>query len=66
MNQEVKTAAGQITVISTGRAATRGNATMFFGTLPDGRYVVTSRFQYELRTGDRAKAEQKFKELCNG
>jgi hypothetical protein len=59
-----KTAAGVIDVIEQAQSASRGGAMMFFGVLADGRFVVTSRFQYEIRTSDRAKAERKFKELC--
>jgi len=61
-----KTAAGLVDVINSGFSSVRGGTKMFFGTLGDGRYVVTSRFQYEVRTTDRAKAERKFKELCGG
>jgi len=58
-----KTAAGEITVINSARSEVR-NTTMFFGTLPDGRFVVTSRFQWEVRTKDRVKAESVFSSLC--
>ena len=58
------TAAGPVEVISAAKSAVRGGTTMFFGSLRDGRFVVTSRFQYEIRTTDRAKAERKFEELC--
>lgn len=58
-----KTAAGEISVISSAPSVVR-NTTMFFGTLADGRYVVTSRFQWEVRTKDRSKAESVFNSLC--
>ena len=60
-----KTAAGMIDVLGSARSEVRGGTTMFFGVMADGRFVVTSRFQYELRTKDRAKAERKFRELCH-
>jgi len=60
-----KTAAGMIDVLDSARSEVRGGTTMFFGVMADGRFVVTSRFQYELRTKDRAKAERKFRELCH-
>ncbi len=60
-----KTAAGLVSVISSAKSAVR-NTTMFFGTLEDGRFVVTSRFQWEVRTKDRAKAESVFRDLCGG
>ena len=59
-----KTAAGMIEVLSQARSEVRGGTTMFFGVMADGRFVVTSRFQYEIRTKDRAKAEKKFASLC--
>jgi hypothetical protein len=60
----VNTAAGTISVISQGRAASRGNTTVWFGQMADGRFVVTSRFQWEVRTKDRSKAESVFLSLC--
>lgn len=60
-----KTAAGEINVIQFAKSSARGGTTMFLGMLGDGRFVVTSRFQYEIRTRDRAKADRKFKELTN-
>lgn len=62
--QMTNTAAGPVAVISSAKSAVRGGTTLFFGSLEDGRFVVTSRFQYEIRTTDRAKAERKFEELC--
>jgi hypothetical protein len=59
-----KTAAGEMQVISEGKSAERGT-TMFFGVLPCGRFCVSSRFQWEVRTKSREKAERVFKELCN-
>lgn len=59
-----KTAAGAVEVIERGRSAVRGGTTMFFGTLADGRFVVASRFQVELRSANRAKAESVFRSLC--
>ena len=61
----IKTAAGEINVIDSAKSAVRGGTTMFIGTLGDGRFVVTSRFQYEIRTTDRVKADRKFKELTH-
>lgn len=58
-----KTAAGDIRVLAQAMSSVRGT-TMFLGVLADGRFVVSSRFQYEVRTADRTKAERKFKELC--
>jgi hypothetical protein len=60
-----KTAAGEIRVLAKAASAVRGGTTMFFGLLSDGRFVVTSRFQYEILTSDRAKAARKFQELCH-
>jgi len=60
-----KTAAGFIDVLCEARSAIR-NTTMYLGVMEDGRFVVTSRFQYEIRTTDRAKADRKFKEICGG
>ena len=60
-----KTAAGMIEVLDSARSDVRGGTTMFFGVMADGRFVVTSRFQYEVRTKDRTKAERKFRELCH-
>lgn len=60
-----KTAAGMIEVLDSGRSDVRGGTTMFLGVMADGRFVVTSRFQYEVRTKDRAKAESKFRDLCH-
>ena len=58
-----RTAAGDIEVIEDGYSSTRGGARIWIGTMPDGRFVVTSRFQYEIRTKYREKAEKIFKEL---
>jgi hypothetical protein len=58
-----KTAAGSIQVLSSARAINHGQATMFFGIMPDGRFVVTSRFEYYVRTNDRSKAEAMFASL---
>lgn len=62
---ETKTAAGSIEVIQSAKSAVRGGTTVFLGVMTDGRFTVSSRFQYEIRTKDRAKAERKFAELCN-
>ena len=59
------TAAGNIEVLKSGKSSVRGGTSLWLGTLSDGRFVVTSRFQYEIRTKDLAKAESKFKELCD-
>ena len=59
-----KTAAGMVEVLDHARSAVRGGTTMFLGKLADGRFVVTSRFQYELLTGDFAKARRVFEEVC--
>lgn len=64
MKTTVKTAAGEIAPIASNFSAQRGGTRLFFGTLPDGRFVVASRFQVELRATDRARAEKRFKELC--
>lgn len=58
-----KTAAGEIEVISEGRSSLRGGTKIWLGRLSDGRFVVTSRFQYEVRTKSLTKAERKFQEL---
>jgi len=60
----MNTAAGPIEVIRESRSPLRGNTTMWLGRLSDGRFVVTSRFQYEIRTKDRVRAERRFEELC--
>lgn len=60
-----KTAAGNIQVINSAKCQSRGNTRVFFGILEDGRFVVSSRFEYYVRTTDRSKAESKFQELCN-
>lgn len=60
-----KTAAGNVQVIDSAKCEERGNTRMFFGTLQDGRFVVSSRFEYYIRTADRSKAEKKFREMCN-
>lgn len=59
------TAAGDIEVLKCGKSPVRGGTSVWLGVLPDGRFVVTSRFQYEIRTIDLSKAESKFKELCD-
>lgn len=59
-----KTAAGEINVLKSAFSAVRGGTKIFFGTLPDGRFVVASRFQVEIRTSCQAKAEARFEELC--
>lgn len=61
----MKTAAGEIDVISSAFSAVRGTTRLWFGTLPDGRFVVASRFQVELRTSDRAKASELFERLTD-
>lgn len=60
-----KTAAGMIQVEYKATSAARGGTTMFFGVLADGRFVVTSMWQYEIRTKNREKALAKFHELCS-
>ena len=60
-----KTAAGEVQVIDSAKCPARGNTRVFFGTLADGRYVVSSRFEYYVKTSDRSKAEKKFREMCN-
>lgn len=42
------------------------NTVLFFGVLADGRFVVSSRFQWEVRTKDRSKAESVFRSLVGG
>jgi hypothetical protein len=59
-----KTAAGNIQVITSEQCPSRGNTRVFFGTLDDGRFVVSSRFEYYVVTANRQKAERKFEELC--
>jgi hypothetical protein len=56
----ISSAAGMIEVLNETRAASRGNTRMWLGRLADGRFVVTSRFEYYIRTADRTKAEEKF------
>lgn len=58
-----KTAAGNIQVIASAHCPAR-NTRVFFGTLPDGRFVVSSRFEYYVITTDQKKAERKFQEVC--
>ena len=58
-----KTAAGNIQVIASGHCPAR-NTRVFFGTLTDGRFAVSSRFEYYVLTTNRQKAERKFEELC--
>lgn len=60
-----KTAAGNVSVINSAFSSVRGGTRLFLGTLEDGRYVVASRFQIEIRTSDKAKADSRFKELCD-
>jgi hypothetical protein len=57
------TAAGTIEVLSKGLAPSRGNTTMFLGRLADGRFTVTSRFQYEIKTKSEQKARKAFEAL---
>ena len=59
-----KTAAGNIQVITSSQCPSRGNTRVFLGTLEDGRFVVSSRFEYYVVTANRQKAERKFEELC--
>jgi hypothetical protein len=59
-----KTAAGEITVVDSAFSPIRGGTKMFLGILADGRFVVTSKFQIELRTANQAKAMARFQELC--
>lgn len=61
-----KTAAGQIIVLDSAFSPSRGNTRVFLGTLSDGRYVVTSRFQIEVRTKSETKARAVYQELCRG
>lgn len=63
MNATTKTAAGEICVLKSAKSTIR-NTTVFLGTLPDGRFVVSSRFQWEVRTSDRTKAEKVFASIC--
>lgn len=58
------TAAGMISVIQSAQSAERGGTTLWLGTMADGRFVVTSRFQYEIRTKDLSKAQSVFNKLC--
>ena len=58
-----KTAAGEISVITSAFSAVRGGTRIFFGSLPCGRFVVASRFQIEIRTKNRERAAGKFKEI---
>ncbi len=58
------TAAGEIEVIAEGKSDVRGGTRVWLGKMIDGRYTVASRFQYEVRTRDRAKADAKFASLC--
>lgn len=59
-----KTAAGNMQVTASSQCPSRGNTRVFFGTLDDGRFAVSSRFEYYVVTGNRQKAERKFEELC--
>jgi hypothetical protein len=58
-----QTAAGMIAVEFQATCAARGGTTIFFGRMADGRFVVTSRWQYEIRTKFREKALAKFHSL---
>ena len=58
-----KTAAGEISVVTSAFSAVRGGTRIFFGSLPCGRFVVASRFQIEIRTNSRERAASKFKEI---
>ena len=60
-----KTAAGIIDVIDSAFSSARGGTRVFLGALSDGRFVVASRFQVEVRTIDKNKAVSLFKDLCN-
>ena len=63
MNTQM-TAGGEIEVLAEGKSDARGGTRVWLGKMLDGRYMVASRFQYEVRTRDRAKAEAKFASLC--
>lgn len=60
----ITSAAGMIEVLAETRAASQGGTRMWLGRQADGRFVVTSRFEYYIRTKDRAKAEAKFASFC--
>ena len=58
----VNTAAGVINAHKHGRSDVR-QTTIWIGMRSDGKFVVASRWQYEIITSDRSKAERKFSEL---
>ncbi len=59
----VQTAAGPIEAFSSFKSAVRGGTMMYFGILPDGRYVVASRWQVEIRTKKKEEAHRVFRNL---
>lgn len=59
------TAAGIMTeVFASAKCESRGQTIVYFGVLADGRFSVASKFQWEIRTKDRRKAEAVFSKLC--
>ena len=60
-----KTAAGVLVKCFAQQKSPEFNTRLFFGQLADGRFVVSSRFEYYVKTKDRKKAANLYNKLTS-